>query len=240
MRMADLQKERRLSDPEDPATHRPLRSFGRIRGRALKPRQADLITTLLPRLAIPLGPLNPRQLAPAARETWLEIGFGAGEHLAGQAARNPDVLLLGAEPFVNGLGSALRHIAEADLTNVRLHAGDARELMAALPDASISRVFILFPDPWPKARHQKRRLVQPAFAQDIARVLKPGGTLRIATDWADYADQCLRVISATPGLTWTAECADDWRNPPADHISTRYELKRLGDCAHIFLEFARL
>jgi len=240
MRMAGLKKARRLTDPADQAPHRPLRSFGRIRGRALKPRQADLITTLLPRLAIPPGALDPRQLAPGAREIWLEIGFGGGEHLAGQAARNPDLLLLGAEPFVNGLGSALRHIAENDLANVRLHAGDARELLAALPDASICRVFILFPDPWPKARHQKRRLVQPALAREIARVLSPGGTLRIATDWADYADQCLRVITATPGLVWTAECANDWRSPPADHISTRYELKRLGDCAPIFLEFARL
>jgi tRNA (guanine-N7-)-methyltransferase len=191
-------------------------------------------------LAVPPGPVNLHDLAPEARETWLEIGFGGGEHLAGQAARNPGVLILGAEPFVNGLGSALRHIAEADLTNVRLHAGDARELMAALPNASLSRVFILFPDPWPKTRHQKRRLLQPDFVRDIARLLSPGGTLRVATDWADYADQCLRVITATPGLTWTAECANDWRNPPPDHISTRYELKRLGDCAPIFLEFARL
>jgi tRNA (guanine-N7-)-methyltransferase len=217
-----------------------LRSFGRIRGRALKPRQADLINSLLPRLAIPPGPLHPHELAPEARETWLEIGFGGGEHLAGQAARRPDVLFLGAEPFVNGMGSALRHIAEGALANVRLHAGDARELLTALPDASLSRVFILFPDPWPKARHHKRRLIQPAFAQDIARALKPGGTLRIATDWADYADQCLRVLTAMPCFSWTAECADDWRRAPEDHISTRYELKRLGDCDPIFLEFARL
>jgi tRNA (guanine-N7-)-methyltransferase len=225
---------------EDQVPHRPLRSFGRIRGRALKPRQADLITSLLPRLAIPLEGLDLRALAPGAREIWLEIGFGGGEHLAGQAERNPDVLLLGAEPFINGLGSALRHIAEAALTNVRVHAGDARELLSALPDESLARVFILFPDPWPKARHQKRRLVQPALARDLARVLRAGGTLRIATDWADYADQCLRVITATPRLFWTAECADDWRKAPADHISTRYELKRLGDCAPIFLDFARL
>jgi tRNA (guanine-N7-)-methyltransferase len=178
-------------------------------------------------------------MAPEAREVWLEIGFGGGEHLAGQAARNQDVLILGAEPFVNGLGGALRHIADRSLTNVRLHNGDARDLLAALPDACLARVFILFPDPWPKARHQKRRLIQPAFASQITRVLRPGGTLRIATDWADYADQCLRVITSDPGLIWTAERADDWRNPPADHISTRYELKRLGDCAPIFLEFAR-
>jgi tRNA (guanine-N7-)-methyltransferase len=239
MRVADIEKAPPLSGPDDQPSHRPLRSFGRIRGRALKPRQADLITSLLPRLAIPPGPLDPRAMAPEAREVWLEIGFGGGEHLAGQAARNQDVLILGAEPFVNGLGGALRHIADRSLTNVRLHNGDARDLLAALPDACLARVFILFPDPWPKARHQKRRLIQPAFASQITRVLRPGGTLRIATDWADYADQCLRVITSDPGLIWTAERADDWRNPPADHISTRYELKRLGDCAPIFLEFAR-
>ncbi len=237
---APISKARRLTTPEDHAPHRPLRSFGRIRGRALKPRQADLITSLMPRLTIPLEALDLKRLVPGARETWLEIGFGGGEHLAGQAARQPDVLLLGAEPFVNGLGSALRHIDEAGLNNVRLHGGDARDLLTALPDASLARVFILFPDPWPKARHQKRRLIQPAFAQGIARVLRPGGRLRIATDWADYADQCLRVIRATPSLFWTAERADDWRAPPSDHISTRYELKRLGDCAPIFLEFARV
>jgi tRNA (guanine-N7-)-methyltransferase len=239
MRVVDIEKAPPLSGPDDQPSHRPLRSFGRIRGRALKPRQADLITSLLPRLAIPSGPLDPRAMAPEAREVWLEIGFGGGEHLAGQAARNQDVLILGAEPFVNGLGGALRHIADRSLTNVRLHNGDARDLLAALPDACLARVFILFPDPWPKARHQKRRLIQPAFASQITRVLRPGGTLRIATDWADYADQCLRVITSDPGLIWTAERADDWRNPPADHISTRYELKRLGDCAPIFLEFAR-
>jgi tRNA (guanine-N7-)-methyltransferase len=238
--MVSVWKARRLSDSDDQIHQRPLRSFGRIRGRTLKPRQADLITSLLPRLAIPSGRLDPRDLAPETRETWLEIGFGGGEHLAGQAARNPDVLILGAEPFVNGLGSALRHIAEAGLTNVRLHGGDARELLSALPEASLARVFILFPDPWPKARHQKRRLVQPALARDLARVLRAGGTLRIATDWADYADQCLRVITDNPGLSWTAERANDWRDPPPDHISTRYELKRLGDCAPIFLEFTRL
>ena len=214
--------------------HGPLRSFGRLKSRPIKPRQAELMDTLLPHLAIDLAapPLGPD-------ETWLEIGFGGGEHLAEQAARHPDVRLLGAEPFLNGAASALRHIDERGLENVRLHVGDARDLLAALPDAALARVFILFPDPWPKARHRKRRLVNPATAAELARVLRPGGALRFATDWADYAETALLALRAEPRLAWTARRADDWRNPPADHVTTRYETKRLGDCAPVFLDFVR-
>ena len=196
--------------------------------------------SLLPRLALPQGPFDPAALAPGAREVWLEIGFGGGEHLAAQAAAHRDVLLLGAEPFLNGVASAVRHIEEAGLQNVRLHAGDARELLAALPAASLARVFILFPDPWPKARHHKRRLVNPAFAAELARAMRPGARLRFATDWADYADHALRALAAEPRLAWLAQRADDWRTPPPDHVTTRYESKRLGDCPPIFLDFERL
>jgi tRNA (guanine-N7-)-methyltransferase len=222
------------------APHPPLRTFGRTRSRAIKPRQAALMTSLLPDLAVPEGPFDPRTLMPEAKAVWLEIGFGGGEHLAAQAARRPDVLFLGAEPFLNGVASALRHVEAAGLANVRLHAGDARDLMAALPAASLDRLFVLFPDPWPKARHVKRRLIQPDFVAEAARLLTPGGRLRFATDWADYADQTLALFAASPAFTWTAERADDWRRPPADHVTTRYEEKRLGDCAPIWLEFARL
>ena len=222
------------------AAVRPLRSFGRIKGRPVKPRQAALVETLLPRLALDLSaPLDPAALKPDASETWLEIGFGGGEHMAEQAARRPDVLVLGAEPFLNGAASALRHVEERGLANVRLHVGDARDVVAALPDGALERVFILFPDPWQKARHRKRRLVQPAFAAELARVLAPGGRLRFATDWADYADEALLVLRAEPRLAWTARRADDWRTPPADHVPTRYEAKRLGDCAPVFLDFTR-
>jgi tRNA (guanine-N7-)-methyltransferase len=223
----------------DPA-HPPLRTFGRIRSRAIKPRQAALMATLLPKVSVPAGPFDPRALMPGASEVWLEIGFGGGEHMAAHAARRPDVLFLGAEPFLNGVASALRHIEEGDLANVRLLAGDARDLMAALPDASLGRVFILFPDPWPKARHVKRRLIQPGFVAHAARLMKPGARLRFATDWADYADQTLITIGRSPDFRWLAERADDWRQPPADHVATRYEEKRLGDCAPIWLEFERI
>jgi tRNA (guanine-N7-)-methyltransferase len=220
-------------------SHPPLRTFGRIRSRAIKPRQAALMTTLLPRVSVPDGPFDPQALAPEASDVWLEVGFGGGEHMAAQAARRRDVLVLGAEPFLNGVASALRHIEADGLINVRLWPADARDLMAALPDASLGRVFVLFPDPWPKARHVKRRLIQPAFVAEAARLMKPGARLRFATDWADYADQALLLIGRSPDFRWLAERADDWRRAPVDHVVTRYEEKRLGDCAPIWLEFER-
>lgn len=233
-----------MSSPSDapPPTWGPLRSFGRIKSRTLKPRQAALFDSLLPQVAIPdptAGPLEPLALMPGATEVWLEIGFGGGEHLAEQAARHPDALMIGCEPFLNGVGSALRHIEDRALTNVRLHAGDARDVLAALPDASLDRVMILFPDPWPKGRHHKRRLIQDETGAEIVRVLQPGGRLRFVTDWKDYADWALERLVRTPGLTWLADEAADWREPPADHVVTRYEEKKLGDTAPIFLEFAR-
>lgn len=220
----------------------PLRSFGRIKSRAIKPRQAALFDTLLPTIAVPdpaASPIDPQAMMPGAKEVWFEIGFGAGEHLAAQAARHPDALMIGCEPFLNGVGSALRHVEEGRLKNVRLHAGDARDVMTALPDGSLDRVMILFPDPWHKARHNKRRLVQDETSAEFVRLLKPGGRLRFVTDWKDYADWALERFRRTPGLTWLAEEADDWRTAPADHVVTRYEEKKLGDTAPIFLEFER-
>lgn len=220
-------------------SHPLMRSYGRIKSRPIKPRQAALVETLLPRLRPPEGPFDPRSLMAGTREAWLEIGFGGGEHMASQAARAPDVLIVGCEPFLNGVASAVRHVAEQDLKNVRIHDGDARELAARLPDASLERVFILFPDPWPKARHHKRRIVQPEMVAELARVLKPGGRLRFATDVAGYADWALERILASPDFDWPAQRADDWRVAPADHITTRYEEKRLGDCEPVFFDFIR-
>ena len=235
------------TDPENPFIDRPLRSFGRIKSRAIKPRQAALFETLLPSIALPdpkAGPLDPVALMPEAKGVWLEIGFGGGEHLAEQAARHPDTLMIGCEPFLNGVASALRHIDDGDLKNVRLHADDARDVLDALPDASLDRVMILFPDPWHKARHNKRRLLNDETAAVIARVLKPGGRVRFVTDWADYADWALERLARTPGLVEVDVGEGEWPEramiPPADHVVTRYEEKKLGDTAPIFLEFSRV
>jgi tRNA (guanine-N7-)-methyltransferase len=224
-----------------PMSDHPMRPYGRIKSRKLKPGRIDLMQSLLPALQLDLsGPLDPKALMPQAQETWLEIGFGGGEHLAGQAALHPDVLLLGAEPFLTGVASARRHVQDAGVSNVRLHAGDVRELTQALPDASVARVFILFPDPWPKTRHHKRRLVQEDFVAELARLTRPGGRLRFATDWADYADWALERILRSGLFAWDAERADDWRLPPADQLTSRYEQTGRGDCKPVCLDFRRL
>lgn len=215
--------------------HRPIRSFGRIKARALKPRQAGLMDTLLPHLSVPEeGPIE------VSGPTVLEIGFGGGEHLAAQAAAHPEARFIGVEPFMNGVGSCLRHIEEGGLQNVRLHMGDARDVVSRLPDGRLDRVYILFPDPWPKARHHKRRLIQPDFLSELARVMKPGAELRFATDWANYAAWTLEHVTRDPRFAWAAERAEDWRKPWPDHVTTRYEAKKLGDCTPIWLRFLRV
>jgi tRNA (guanine-N7-)-methyltransferase len=219
-----------------------MRSFGRIKSRTLKPRQAALMRTLLPQVSLPdpkQGPIDPSALLPGSRAAWLEIGFGGGEHLAGQAERHPGTLLIGCEPFLNGVASALRHIDERRLGNVRLWPGDAREVLAALPDASLERIFILFPDPWPKTRHHKRRLIQYESVSEMARTLKPGGRLRFVTDWRNYAQWALERFLAEPRFVWLAQAACDWRDAPSDHLPTRYQEKLLGDTRPIFLDFVR-
>ncbi len=223
------------------ASSRPLRTYGRIKGRTLRAGRASLVGESLPKLQLDLsGPLDPQSVMPGAGEVWVELGFGGGEHLAAQAEAHPEVLLLGAEPFVNGVASLVRHVADRGVGNVRLHAGDGRDLLAALPDASVARVFVLFPDPWPKSRHHKRRLINAETLAQLARVMRPGAELRFATDWADYLGWTLERFAASPAFAWTAERARDWREPPSDHATTRYESKRLGDCEPTFLEFRRL
>lgn len=230
-----------MSDtPETPTTSPtwgPMRSFGRIKSRTLKPRQANLFDTLLP--GIEANEARTDALLASGRELWLEIGFGGGEHLAQQAGRHPDVDIIGCEPFLNGVGSLLRYVEEQTLTNVSVLSGDARPLLDRLPDACLSRVFLLFPDPWPKARHHKRRFIQPETVAAFARVLKPGGIWRFATDWANYADWGLLHAQANPDFEWQAQSLADWTRPPADHITTRYETKGLGDCKPVFLDFVR-
>ncbi len=221
----------------------PIRTFGRRQARKLSGRQQRLLDTLLPALAVEAaqaGGIAPSSLfSHVPCETWLEIGFGGGEHFVAQARTHPGCGLIGCEPFIDGMAKALVQIDEAGLGNVRLHMGDARELIGWLQDHSLDRVFILFPDPWPKARHIKRRLVQPAFLSDLHRVMKPGAELRFATDVRSYADWAITQISCHGGYEWTATRADDWRIPPQDHVTTRYESKRLGDIDPVWLQFRR-
>ncbi len=220
--------------------HRPLRTYGRIKARTLKPRQAGLVESLLPHLALPEeGPIDLVALAPEAGPLVLEIGFGGGEHLVAQALTHPETRYIGVEPFLNGVASCLRHIEEANAQNIRLHQGDAREVIARLPDASLDLVYVLFPDPWPKLRHHKRRLIQPEFLGELARVMKSSAELRFATDWANYAAWTLEHLTREARFTWTAERAEDWRNPWLGHVTTRYEAKKLGDCAPVWLTFVR-
>ncbi|MGL4398014.1 MAG: tRNA (guanosine(46)-N7)-methyltransferase TrmB [Hyphomicrobium sp.] len=202
--------------------HHELRSFGRRRGRKPSDRQADLLRTVLPRVAVdvgmPLAGMTPPRVS-------IEIGFGGGEHLLWQAAHNPDMLHIGCEPFEDGVIKVVDHIERQATSNIRIHMGDARDVLRALPAASIDRACILFPDPWPKKKHQKRRLVNAATLELLARVVKPGGDVRFATDIGDYVRSALEAFRATPAFVWQAESPADWRIRPADWPKTRYERK---------------
>lgn len=174
------------------------------------------------------------------RPIWLEIGFGGGEHMVRQAEMNPDVAIIGAEPYINGVAMLLGKIRKADVDNLAVHLGDARDLFDVLPDASIARAFLLYPDPWPKKRHHRRRFVTPEHLLPLARVLQPGAILRVATDIEDYVRQTLEEVPKA-GFEWLAEGPADWREPWDDWQSTRYEIKALreGRVPH-YLTFRRL
>jgi tRNA (guanine-N7-)-methyltransferase len=214
----------------DTATHDRARAFfGRRKGHALKRQQAALLETLLPRLAVDLAlpaPKNPASLFPhQPGDTWLEIGFGGGEHLIARAKAHPEIGFIGCEPFINGMAKALVAIDANAIGNIRLHFGDALELIDWLPDGSLAGVDLLYPDPWPKKRHWKRRFVQDKTLAKLARVIRPGGTFRFATDIPHYAAWTLERLLRSPDFTWSAEKADDWRLPWPEWIETRYEAK---------------
>ncbi len=225
-----------------PARRRIL--YGRRRGRALRPGRRALLETLLPRLSVALpeaGPLDPAALFdPRPRAVWLEVGFGAGEHLLAQARANPDVGLIGCEPYINGVARLLSEIADDPPANLRLFADDARPLIEALAEASVERVFVLFPDPWPKTRHHKRRFVSTPMLDQCARILVDGGELRLATDHAEYARWMLDHLARHPAFAWTARGPRDWRARPADWPETRYEAKARAQGARpVFLRYRR-
>lgn len=213
--------------------------YGRRRGHGLRPGRRKLIADMLPvmRLAVPeSGSIRTDTLFSwPVRELWLEVGFGSGEHLAAQARANPDVGLIGCEVFVNGIAALLARMAQDEIMNIRIFDDDARLLMRRLPDASVGRVFVLFPDPWPKTRHAARRFVSAENLDALARIMRDGAELRFASDHAKYVRQTLDVVGRDARFAWTARTRADWRRP-GDAIVTRYEAKaeRQGRaCVHL-------
>lgn len=215
--------------------------YGRIRGKTLRASQKDY-------LAEDLGPLtlrgvtredNPARamldLGFVTGPLWLEVGFGGGEHLVHMAARNPGVTIIGAEPFVNGIAMLLGKIRGAGVTNLWLHPGDVRDLFDVLPDQSLTKVFLNYPDPWPKARHHRRRFVTPEYLAPLARKMAPGAEFRVATDIPDYVRQTLEEVPEA-GFDLVGQGAVAWE----DWLSTRYEQKALreGRVPH-YLTFRR-
>jgi tRNA (guanine-N7-)-methyltransferase len=228
---------------QDTPPHREL-FYGRRRGRPLRVGQRERQAVLLPRVSFalpPSGRLDPAGLFPASpREVWLEIGFGGGEHLAEQAVGNPDIGFVGCEVFKNGVVKLLGEIERRGLCNVRIFADDARRLLAALAPRSIARVFILFPDPWPKARHHKRRLVSAATLDRLAEIMTDGAELRLATDDGGYLSWMLQYATAHADFVWAARRPTDWRERPKDWPATRYEAKaRKAGRTPGFLRFVR-
>lgn len=230
-----------MSGEDNGSEPRELRSFGRRRGRKPSPRQQRLLEDLLPRFEIdPARPASMASLAAPGNEVWLEIGFGGGEHLVWQATHHPAVTLLGCEPFEDGVVKVLSEIEQRSIGNIRIFPDDVRPLLRALPRASIGRVFVLFPDPWPKRKHVKRRLVSAALLDLLAVVMRPGAELRLATDIGDYARTMLMALIAHKAFVWTAERPGDWRQRPADWPQTRYEQKALREGRRgYFLRFVR-
>lgn len=227
---------------------RPHRNFyGRLKGKTLKQSQKGYLEEDLSNLSPGLVswednpdrvPLDLTDLF-GGRDIWLEIGFGGGEHLVHQAREHPGIGFIGAEPYINGVAMLLGKIRRADASNISIHPGDARDLMDVLPDGSIAKVFLLYPDPWPKTRHHRRRFVTSEHLEPLYRVMKPGAVLRIATDIPDYVRQTLEEVPRA-GFRWLAEAPTDWRVPWADWKSTRYEEKALkeGRTPH-YLTFAK-
>lgn len=225
------------------------KTFGRRKGRPLRAHHASLVEELLPQIEITLPPgpesesasegqrdVVPESLDPATlfgemppKEIWLEVGYGGGEHLAGQALANPDVGIIGCEFFTAGIGKMLAHLEASDISNVRLFTGDARQLLASLTTASLARIFVLYPDPWPKLRHERRRFISPWAVSEFARLVRPGGTVRVVSDIPVYCRWTLQHFGADARFAWTAEGPDDWRDSPADWVPTRYEAKALRE-----------
>jgi tRNA (guanine-N7-)-methyltransferase len=207
--------------------------FGRRKGHRLRPHQQGLIENLLPRLALDLGAKAPEHItglfAAPVGDVRLEIGFGGGEYLVAQAAAHPRTGFIGCEPFINGMAKALAAIDARDLINIRLHLGDAIPVIDWLPARSLAGIDLVYPDPWPKRRHWKRRFVQERTIADMARILRPGGEFRFVSDIPDYVAWTLARFLRAPDFVWTADGADDWRRPWPGFVGTRYQAKTVRE-----------
>ena len=226
----------------------PWRNFyGRFKGKTLRPAQEiylrEDLHALLPGAVSwdenpTRKPLDLDRLF-EGRDVWLEVGFGGGEHLVHQALKNPEVGIIGCEPFINGVAMLLGKIREAGVQNLRIYPGDVRNIFDILPVQSIARGFLLYPDPWPKKRHHRRRFVTAEYLQPLSQVLQSGAMFRVATDIPDYVRQTLDQVPQH-GFDWLAETPDDWRTAWPDWISTRYEQKALReDRVPHYLSFQR-
>lgn len=231
---------------KDAVERRSRLHLGRMR--RLSPERQALLETRLPVIRVEVsgnaGTLDPRALCVApSRTVWLEIGFGAGEHLLYQASRHPENLLIGCEPYVAGIARLLADLETCggNIDNIRIHDGDAADLLFALETAGIERIFMLFPDPWPKKRHHKRRMARVEMLREMERVLVDNGELRITTDSGAYAGWILANTRRCVDLSWQAECAEDWRVPVETGVETRYEIKaRRSGRQVVYLNFVRM
>jgi tRNA (guanine-N7-)-methyltransferase len=218
-----------MNKTKDHEEHPARAFFGRRKGHPLRARQLALFDALLPKLALDLSKPAPADLralfAHQPDQMRLEIGFGGAEHLIAQAQANPRSGFIASDGFVNAIGKALTAIEDNALDNIRLHFGDASELLDWLPAGALTRIDLLYPDPWPKRRHWKRRFIQDDSLKRLARILKTGGELRFATDIADYAAWALARVLRSKDFIWTAEMASDWRSAWSDFCQTRYEAK---------------
>lgn len=220
--------------------------YGRRQGHKLRAGRQQLLDEKLPAIRFPDGS-DPGKVAAAcaalraeASGLWLEIGFGAGEHLAAQALANPNAVIIGCEPFENGVAALLATIEQESLTNIRIHDDDVRPLLESLPDSSIDRIFILHPDPWPKTRHQRRRIISLSVLDQLARIATDDTEIRFATDHMEYARWTLDHFLRHENFEWLAQCAADWRQRPAGMAVTRYEAKaHAAGRACVYLNFLR-
>jgi tRNA (guanine-N7-)-methyltransferase len=232
-------------DPHDETRPSQGSFFGRRKGHRLRAHQADLIAHLLPHLSLDIKQQATSPLLelfdPPAEAMRLEIGFGGGEHLVAEAQTFASTGFIGCEPYVNGMAKILAQIETRNISNIRLFAGDAADLLAWLPPQSLLRIDLIHPDPWPKRRHWKRRFVQDATIAAMARVLRHGGEFRFVSDIDDYCAWTLMHLLRSPDFRWKAERADDWRRPWEGYTMTRYGRKaeREGRVAN-YLRFERV